>query len=233
MKTKLLFLVAGLGLALQWAGAGDVKKTDYSELIFKDDFSSDGFGKRWKHYKSGSVVKDGVFEGITPEGSDHQAVDTIQFEGRRDMEVTVKFKFSGPESKKFNLKFDDHAYKGSHAGHICRVVVSPALVTISDGKTGIFNNEIFEKRQAKVKLDEATQKLLASKMARFPVTLKKDAWHDLLIRTQGDVMTVKIDGKEVGQLQSEGIAHASKSSVGMATPGKGTFFDDFVVKAAR
>jgi hypothetical protein len=28
--------------------------------VFSDDFSADGFGKRWGHYKSGSVVKDGV-----------------------------------------------------------------------------------------------------------------------------------------------------------------------------
>ena len=34
--------------------------SSYTELIFEDDFSKDGFGEQWTHYKSESVVKDGV-----------------------------------------------------------------------------------------------------------------------------------------------------------------------------
>lgn len=33
---------------------------DYPRVIFSDDFSSEGFGPRWGHYKSSSVVKGGV-----------------------------------------------------------------------------------------------------------------------------------------------------------------------------
>ncbi|MBU4460111.1 MAG: hypothetical protein KJ579_06050, partial [Verrucomicrobia bacterium] len=43
----------------------------YNRAIFADDFSGDGFGPRWGHYKSGSVVRDGVLIGITPTNSDH------------------------------------------------------------------------------------------------------------------------------------------------------------------
>jgi len=39
--------------------------------IFSDDFSGTEFGKRWGHYKSGSVVKDGVLVGIYAGGVDH------------------------------------------------------------------------------------------------------------------------------------------------------------------
>ncbi len=223
----------------KWLAGWDKKRkgTDgqsyYSELVFQDDFSGDEFGERWKHYKSGSLVQDGVLKGITPVDSDHQAVDTIDFEGRRDMEVSVKFKFSGSEAKRFNLKFDDHAYKGSHAGHICRVSLSLAQLTISDGKTGNFNNEIFEKKKSGGELDEETKKILAATSIRLPVELKTDEWHALLIQTKADKMTVLIDGEKVGELQSAGFAHATKSSVGMATPGKGISYDDFVVKAAK
>lgn len=203
----------------------------YSELLFQDDFSAVDFGPRWSHYKSGSVVKDGVFEGITPVGSDHQAVDTIKFEGRRDLEVSVKFKFGAPEAQRFNLKFDDSKYKGSHAGHICRVVVSRSSVALSDDKTGTFANEIFERKSAGDGLDGATKKLLASKTVQFPVSLKDAEWHDLVIRSAADRMEVSLDGQRLGELVSEGIAHPTKTVVGMATPGKGVFYDDFVVKA--
>ncbi len=223
----------------KWLAEWDKKRkgTDdesyYDEVIFEDDFSGDEFGERWKHYKSGSVVQDGVMKGITPVDSDHQAVDTIDFEGRRDMEVSVKFKFSGPDAKRFNMKFDDHDYKGSHAGHICRASISPTVVTISDGKTGNYNNEIFEKRKSGGELDEETKKILESSSVRIPVELTADEWHVLLIQTKADKLTVSIDGEQVGELQSPGIAHETKSSLGMATPGKGISYDDFVVKAAK
>lgn len=229
MKIHSIILIAVLVLPIAGVQADD---NPYKELIFKDDFSSEGFGKRWKHYKSASVVKDGVFQGITAPDSDHQAVDTIKFDGRQDMEISAKFKFSGPEAKRFNLKFDDNKYKGSHAGHICRVTISPKMVVLSDGKTGVFNNEIFAKRKSGAELDEETKKLLASKSAKFPVKLKMDVWHDLVLRTEGDMMTIMIDGEKLGELQSAGIAHETKSSVGMATPGVGVSYDDFVVKAA-
>ncbi len=231
MKVKLIVLIGVL--ALQVVGVRADDESYYKELIFKDDFSSEGFGERWKHYKSASEVKDGVFAGITSPDSDHQAVDTIKFEGRQDMEVLVKFKFSGLTAKRFNIKFDDNKYKGSHAGHICRAIVSPAMIILSDGKTGNFKNEIFEMKRSAGGLDEKTKELLKTKSVRLPVKLKKGEWHDLLIQTKGDVMTVVIDGKKVGELKSEGIAHASKSSLGMATPGKGVFYDDFLVKAAK
>ena len=211
---------------------GTAEESYYGELIFEDDFSGEGFDERWSHYKSGSVVKDGVFEGITPVDSDHQAVDTIKFDGRRDVEVSMKFKFGGPEAQRFNLKFDDNQYKGSHAGHICRVTITRSTVTLSDGKTGVFKNEIFEMKSSPGGLDEETKKLLETKSARFPLDLDNDEWHELLLRTKEDRMTLEIDGESVGELLSEGIAHPTKSSVGLATPGKSMFFDDFVVKAS-
>jgi hypothetical protein len=177
-------------------------------------------------------VKEGVFMGITPPDSDHQAVDTIKLEGRRDLEVSLKFKFGTPQAQRFALKFDDSRYKGSHAGHICRVTITRSNVTLSDDKTGVFMNEIFERKQPGGGLDEETKKLLASKSAQFPLDLSNDQWHELLLRTKADRMTLTIDGKTVGELVSEGIAHPTKSVAGMATPGEGVCYDDFIVKAA-
>ncbi|MEQ1854290.1 MAG: hypothetical protein ABMA01_22195, partial [Chthoniobacteraceae bacterium] len=121
MKTLLPLLLATLLIPAVRAG-------DYNRVIFADDFSADKFGPRWGHYKSGSVVKDGVLVGITPEGSDHSAVDNIKFDGERDLEVSVKFRFMSDKAKSFNVWFDDKNYKGSHAGHICQATISPTSV---------------------------------------------------------------------------------------------------------
>jgi len=211
---------------------GDEDSLYYKEVIFEDDFSGEGFGEQWRHYKSESVIKDGVLVGLTVDINDHAGVDSIRFEGRRDMEVAVKFNFAGPEAKRFNVWFDDKDYKGSHAGHIASIGISPTGGTISDAKTGNFKNEIYEKRKAGEKPDEETQKLLESKTAKFELDLDREKWHELLIRTREDKIEVMVDGEKVGELQSEGVAHPTKSLVSLTTNVNDVHYDDFSVKAA-
>ena len=69
---------------------------------------------------------------------------------------------------------------------------------------------------------------------RFQLELEKDKeeWHELLIRTKGNKAIVKIDGEEVGELESEGIGHTTKSVVSLTTNEDDVHYDDFVVKAA-
>jgi len=55
----------------------------YTRTLFSDDFSGTDFGKAWAHYKSSSVIKDGVLVGITAEDSDHSAVDYVKIEPTR------------------------------------------------------------------------------------------------------------------------------------------------------
>jgi hypothetical protein len=204
----------------------------YSEVIFQDDFSGSGFGERWGHYKSQSVIQDGVLIGKTIDIKDHAGVDSIRYEGRQDMEVSVKFKFAGPEAERFNVWFDDSNYKGSHAGHITSVSISPTGGNIVDAKTGNMENAIYEKKKSPEGLDEETKKLLESKTANFQLELDRDEWHDLLIRTQGPLVTVLVDGKKVGTLESEGNAHPTKSLVSLTTNINDVQYDDFLVKAA-
>lgn len=203
----------------------------YRVEIFSDDFSGEGFGERWGHYKSGSVVKDGVLVGITPEGSDHSAVDNIKFDGQRDLEVSVKFQFVSDKAKSFNVWFDDKDYKGSHAGHICSFSVSPTVVQIADAKTGGFANEVYERRKAMATPTPEMQKFLDSKSARMPVDISLKEWHTLLIRSKGNRAEVSIDGKKLGGFESEGIAHETKSLVSLTTNEVDVQYDDFRVKA--
>ena len=227
MKTllPLLFLSVTASVALAQADA-------YPRSIFSDDFSGSGFGKRWGHYKSGSVIKDGKLVGITPEGSDHSAVDNVVIEPERDLEVSVKFRFVSDKAKSFNVWFDDKGYKGSHAGHICNVNVSPKTVIMGDAKTGNFRNDIYEKKKTTEGLSAEEKAYLQTKSKNFPVTVSLQDWHTLVIRTKGDTVEASIDGKTAGSFKSEGIAHDTKTLVSLTTNQVDVEYDDFSLKGA-
>lgn len=201
---------------------------DYPRVLFADDFSKEGFGPRWGHYKSSSVVKGGVLVGITDPASDHSAVDNIKFDGEKDLQVSVKFRFTSDKAKSFNVWFDDKNYKGSHAGHICQATVSPTGVNIADAKTGGFNLEggLYDRKKAN-QLSEDEKKFLAGKQTRVPAKISLQEWHTLVVQTAGDTLRVSIDGKEVGSFQSSGIAHDTKSLVSLTTNAVDVEYDDF------
>src|SRR5690606_23668737 len=121
----------------------------------------------------------------------------------------------GEKAERFNVWMDDKDYKGSHAGHICSVTLHPKGATISDAKTGNFENSIYEKRNSEGGLDEATKEMLKSKTVSFPLDLAREKWHTLLIRTKGEVVTVWVNDYEIGSLKSEGLAHETKSLVSL------------------
>jgi len=228
MKSILILCTASLAALATFAAGPD---TQYSRVIFMDDFSGNGFGPRWGHYKSSSVVKDGILIGITAPTSDHSAVDNIKFTGERDLEVSVKFRFASDKAKSFNVWFDDKDYKGSHAGHICQATISPTGVNLADAKTGGFDltNGLYTRKKANQLTDEE-KKVLATKAKRFPVKLTLQEWHTLVVRTKGDELSVLIDGKLVGSFQSPGIAHQTKSLVSLTTNPVDVHYDDFSLK---
>ncbi len=204
---------------------------DYSRTIFSDDFSAEGFGKAWGHYKSSSVVKGGVLVGITAPTSDHSAVDNIKIEGERDLQVSVKFRFVSDKAKSFNVWFDDKNYKGSHAGHICQATISPTGVNVADAKTGGFNLEggLYDRKKAN-QLTEEEKKMLAAKAQKFPAKLALQEWHTLVVQTQGDEISVTIDGKAIGSFKSAGINHDTKSLISLTTNPVDVEYDDFSIK---
>jgi len=223
MKSTLLPLVVALAFCSLAVGA-----EPFSRTVFEDDFSGAALKKEWGSWKSESVVRDGVLVGITPETADHPSVNTIKFAPVADLEVAVSFQFHGSPS--FSVMFRDLDYKGSHAGHICHVAVSPKSLSLYDGKAGIFRRDIREQRRAGRKLDQETQAMLKTKIARTPLKLEPKAWHDLLIRIEGDVLSVSIDGKEAGRLKSEGIAHKTKSNMNITTVKREMHYDNFAIR---
>lgn len=203
---------------------------DFPRVIFSDDFSAEGFGKAWGHYKSSSVVKDGMLIGITAPTSDHSAVDNIKFTGEKDLQVSVKFRFVSDKAKSFNVWFDDKNYKGSHAGHICQASISPTGVNLADAKTGGFDlsNGLYDRKKAN-QLTDDEKKMLAGKQKRIPAKISLNEWHTLVVTTQGDTISVSIDGKVVGSFQSAGVAHDTKSLVSLTTNPVDVHYDDFSI----
>ncbi len=224
-------LVTSLATIVLATAAFAADSSNYNRTIFADDFSANQFGPRWGHYKSSSLVKDGMLIGITAPTSDHSAVDNIKFPGERDLEVAVKFRFVSDKAKSFNVWFDDKDYKGSHAGHICQATISPTSVNLADAKTGGFDltGGLYDRKKAN-QLTDAEKKMLATKAKRLPVQLSLNAWHTLVVRTKGDELSVIIDGQPVGSFRSPGIAHDHKSLVSLTTNPVDVHYDDFSLK---
>ncbi len=206
---------------------------DYPRVIFSDDFTADGFGKTWGHYKSTSVVKDGVLRGITAPESDHSAVDVIRIAPELDLEVSVKFQFVSDQAKGFNIWFDDKDYKGSHAGHICSISVNPKAVVVADAKAGTFSNDIYTRKKATPPTLTSEDKANMIKWTKsMPTTVSLKEWHTLVVRTHNDTVETSIDGKVVGNFQSPGVAHDHKTVVSLTTNRIDVNYDDFSIKGA-
>jgi hypothetical protein len=158
-------------------------------------------------------------------------VDNVRIDPERDLEVSVKFRFVSGKAKSFNVWFDDKNYKGSHAGHICNVNVSPTNIAIGDAKTGNFQNDIYGRKKSPTGLTAEDKALLLTKNKSLPVKLTLQDWHNLLIRTKGDQIEVSLDGKAVGNFKSEGVAHETKTLVSLTTNQVDVQYDDFSIKA--
>ena len=112
------------------------------ELVFTDDFQRDDLGD-WKVIIPDFRVVDGVLV-ATQDKEDHGSVGRIYL-SMKDVVISFRFKLAG--SPRFNLVLDDKNYKGSHAGHICRVAYATKQVRLGDDKEGIMRNDIFQMRK--------------------------------------------------------------------------------------
>ncbi|EMI47072.1 arylsulfatase A [Rhodopirellula sp. SWK7] len=162
---------------------------------------------------------------------DHGAVIRTQLPFD-DIDLEFDFRFNG--GTRFNLVMDDKNEKSVHAGHICRVSISPKRLTIGDDKTGGMNLKVRELRQ-KASLSEAEKLNLANVLARThssaAIAIKRGEWHCLRVRIQDDIMNVTLDGEEVASLQSPGFAHPTKTKFGFTVNGATIDFDNIKVFA--
>jgi hypothetical protein len=226
MKNTLAIFLASLGICLaEAAPAGPLAQK--GESILTDDFERAGLGD-WKSLIPTFTVKDGVLKGEQTR-DDHGAVGRVH---RPMKDVVVEFKFKLDGSTGFNAVFDDQKFKGSHAGHICRVAFTPKLIRLGDDKEGVMRNDIYEMRKDPARKAEA-DKLLVGRSSSAPTTIKQGQWHNVVIEILGDQMRVSLDGQAIGYLKSAGIAHETKSSFHFTVNGPGVLFDDVRIWKAR
>lgn len=222
--TALLLLFSSL------CSAADVPSRPLAEKgaqLIADDFARTDLGE-WKTIIPSFAVEDGTLKGWQTR-DDHGAVGRI-YRPMKDVIVDFKFKLKG--STGFNAVFDDKNYKGSHAGHICRVAFAPRQVRLGDDKEGVMRNDVFEMRKDPAKKAEA-DKLLVGRGSVANVTIDPAAWHNVIIELVGDQMRVSLDGKAIGFLKSPGLAHETKTSFHFTVNGPGVLFDDVKIWAAK
>jgi hypothetical protein len=130
----------------------------------------------------------------------------------------VQVKFRIHDSKGIGFNFNDPNYKVSHAGHICHAGVKPKQVDLRDGKAGIFDLKIREKRLAGASKEEINA-LTRDEFAYHDVDLELGRSYALKILIRGDAMSAWIDTFSVGSLKSYGIDHAVKQNMAFAVSG--------------
>lgn len=197
------------------------------EQLFSDDFERTDLGE-WKTVIPTFTAKDGVLKGEQTR-DDHGAVGRVH---RPMKDVVVEFRFQLDGSTGFNAVFDDQKFKGSHAGHICRVAFAPTVIRLGDDKEGVMRNDIFEMRKDPARKAEA-DRLLTGRSTSVPARFEQKKWYRLVIEIVSDRMRVTLDGKAVAFLQSPGIAHETKSSFHFTVNGAGVLFDDVRIWRAR
>ncbi|MDA0591355.1 MAG: hypothetical protein O2820_24825 [Planctomycetota bacterium] len=130
-----------------------------------------------------------------------------------------RVRFRMHDAKGIGFNFNDPKCKSSHAGHICHVGVKPQAVDFRDGKTGVFENSIREKKLAGASKAEI-QKLTKGTLASHKVQLETGKWYEMTIVIRGDELSAWIDGKPAGKLKSAGIDHEVKQNLAFAVSGR-------------
>lgn len=201
-------------------------------LLLSDDF--EGRSALGPNYRTalvgpgGWVVKDGVLVGRQT-NPDHGAIMRREM-NFADIDIEIDFRFSGGTG--FNFVIDDANERSVHAGHICRVAITPKSLRLSDDKTGAMNLEVQAQRNTKelpADKKRALDDLLKRTQAAAVVALKHGEWHRLRVRIAGDLLEASVDRAPVARLLSPGIAHATKTKFGLTVNGATIDFDNLQV----
>jgi hypothetical protein len=85
--------------------------------------------------------------------------------------------------------------------------------------------DIHDARTDKKELTEEQKKALEGKTKNVPHVTEVGKWHELQVKIQGDDISLAIDGKDVGDLHSPGIAHPTKRQLRLSVPQKAVVDD--------
>jgi hypothetical protein len=212
--------------------AGD----DLGTLVFSDDFArtqtqdvKDEPGNGWNTSSSWSAkgnkqvdLVDGTLHiYIHPEAI--HAVDVGHAFQFIDGTATMRFKLHEAKDS-IMLNFADLSCKEVHAGHLCAAIFAADKVTLQDMKTGSMLLKYWDAGKAGT-LTKEDKDLIRTKQKSFPHTTTLGEWHALSVTIAGDTMTASVDGEQVGNFSSPGIAHESKQVLRLLVPHQVTIDD--------
>jgi hypothetical protein len=203
---------------------------DLGKLIFKDDFNrsesqektdepGNGWGTNSRSRAKGDKqvdLADGAMRIFISPQADH-AVSVTQPMEFTDGAVTLRFMLEHADDS-LGLNFADLQCKEVWAGHLFAARISPTKVLFQDLKTGNMRLDIQTARKAKQKLTDEQQQAIKGKEKTIPNPVEIGKWHDLLVKIEGDQLSVSIDGKLIGSHRSPGIAHPTKRMLRLAVP---------------
>jgi hypothetical protein len=198
------------------------------KLLLEDDFSRAELAPKWKIGMGFFSVHDGVVTAAENPADKHGAYAYVDPHfPYRDFVAEFAVKFDGGKSCSFRM--DDTDYQGSHAGHIIRATITPTSVQLDDSKFGSMKTDLYEKAKDPNTTPEEKKQVQAAmkaKAASFKVDLDLAKWHQARVEVIGDEMLLSLDGKPVGYLKSEGVAHPTKNAVGFTIGGQSVQFDN-------
>lgn len=242
MKCMNLFLVLNLlpGVAATSMAQDTTAAGASARILLEDDFDrkesdpakeevGNGWGtnskSRAKGVKQVDLV-DGAMHITMAAVADH-GVSVHHEVAFKDATIRMRFKLGAGDDLGINIA--DMNEKSVHAGHICVARIKPKTIEVSDLKTGNMKLEHRQARQDK-KVSPELIELLKGKQKKFNVNLALNEWHTLEVQVKGDVMSVTIDDKLVGEFQSGGIGHPTKSRLRLAV-NKSAWVDDVKISS--
>lgn len=86
----------------------------------------------------------------------HHAVISAEIP-TKDSVIELRFRFAGAQS--LTTEFNDHAYTGSHYGHLSMMRISPQSVVLTDQRDGGANHEIMELTKDPIKKEEREKRM--------------------------------------------------------------------------
>jgi len=155
---------------LEFNAAGSVEELEQlistkGQIVYKDDFerskrddSKEQPDRGWvtnSENRAAGIKQEDLQDGylrITMAPHANHGVSARHDAPLDDGVVQVKFRIR--DSKGIEFNFNDPNCKVSHAGHICHVGVKPKQEDLRDGKAGIFDFKIREKRLAGASKEE-------------------------------------------------------------------------------
>jgi hypothetical protein len=217
---------------------------DLGMLIFSDDFNrnesqektddpGNGWGTNSKSRAMGDKqvdLKDGAMRIYLSPRANH-AVSVTHEAVFTDGAVTMRFMLED-EKDSLGLDFADLQCKEVHAGHLFVAKVSTKQAQLVDHKTGGMRLDISEARQAKKPLNDEQKQAMVGKTRNFNMRTEPGKWHDLLVKVEGDELSMAIDGKPVGSFRSPGIGHPTKKMLRLSVP-RNVVVDDVKIYRAK